>query len=169
MDIDFVRIDQPLVNQPEDQRRKLNRETLRVDRVADRALTNPFAHPPLGIPAIEDARECAAEGCDVYLMWPDTIPNVREIIADMTARAAKFGRTLKFGYRVHVVVRETEDEARAYADRLLSKLDDDIGRQIREKSLDARNFGVQRQQALRGAADGDGRVMRRARRQSAAA
>ena len=34
----------------------------------------------------EDARECAAEGCDVYLMWPDTMPNVREIIADMTAR-----------------------------------------------------------------------------------
>jgi alkanesulfonate monooxygenase len=106
----------------------------------------------------EDARECAAEGCDVYLMWPDTMPNVREIIAEMTARAAKFGRKLKFGYRVHVVVRETEDEARAYADRLLSKLDDDIGRQIREKSLDAQNFGVQRQQALRGAADGDGFV-----------
>ncbi len=106
----------------------------------------------------DEARECAAEGCDVYLMWPDTMPNVRDLIADMTARAARYGRTLKFGYRVHVIVRDTEDEARAYADRLLSKLDDDIGRQIREKSLDAQNFGVQRQQALRGAADGDGFV-----------
>ena len=105
-----------------------------------------------------DARDCAAEGADVYLMWPDTMPNVRDIIADMKARAAKFDRTLKFGYRVHVIVRETEDEAQAWADRLVSKLDDDIGRAIREKSLDAQNFGVQRQQALRGAADGDGFV-----------
>jgi len=106
----------------------------------------------------EDARECAAQGADVYLMWPDTMPNVRAIIADMTTRAARHGRTLKFGYRVHVVVRETEDEARAYADRLLSKLDDATGRAIREQSLDAKNYGVQRQAELRGAAGGDGFV-----------
>ena len=106
----------------------------------------------------EDARECAAEGCDVYLMWPDTMPNVREIIADMTARAARFGRKLKFGYRAHVIVRDTEEEARAYADRLLSKLDDEVGRTIREKSLDAKTAGVQRQAELRNAAGGDGFV-----------
>ncbi len=105
-----------------------------------------------------EARECAAEGCDVYLMWPDTMDKVRETVADMTARAARYGRTLKFGYRAHVIVRETEEEARAYADRLLSKLDDEAGRAIREKSLDAKNFGVQRQAELRGAAGGDGFV-----------
>jgi alkanesulfonate monooxygenase len=91
-------------------------------------------------------------------MWPDTMDKVRENIADLKARAANYGRTLKFGYRVHVIVRETEDEARHYADRLLSKLDDEAGRAIREKSLDAKNYGVQRQQELRGAADGDGFV-----------
>ena len=105
-----------------------------------------------------EARECAAEEADVYLMWPDTMDKVRETVSDMKQRAARFGRELKFGYRVHVIVRETEDEARAYADRLLSKLDDETGRAIREKSLDARNFGVQRQQELRTAADGDGFV-----------
>jgi len=105
-----------------------------------------------------EARECAAEVADVYLMWPDTMDKVRETVTDMKARAAAKGRTLKFGYRAHVIVRETEDEARAYADRLLSKLDDEAGRAIREKSLDAKNFGVQRQQELRGAADGDGFV-----------
>ena len=105
-----------------------------------------------------DARECAAEGCDVYLMWPDTMDKVRDNIVDMTARAARFGRKLKFGYRVHVVVRDTEEEARAYADRLLSKLDDEAGRAIREKSLDAQTVGVQRQAELRGAAGGDGFV-----------
>jgi len=83
---------------------------------------------------------------------------VRETVADLKQRAAAHGRTLKFGYRAHVIVRETEDEARAYADRLLSKLDDEMGRAIREKSLDAKNYGVQRQQELRTAADGDGFV-----------
>ena len=106
----------------------------------------------------DEARECAAEGCDVYLMWPDTMANVREIIADMKLRAARHGRTLRFGYRAHVIVRDTEDEARAYADRLLSKLDDEVGRAIREKSLDAQNYGVQRQGELRRAAGGDGFV-----------
>ena len=105
-----------------------------------------------------EARECAAEAADVYLMWPDTMDKVRETVTDMKARAAAKGRTLKFGYRAHVIVRETEDEARTYADRLLSKLDDEAGRAIREQSLDAKNYGVQRQQELRGAAGGDGFV-----------
>ena len=45
-----------------------------------------------------------------------------------------------------------------YADKLLSKLDEQAGQAIREKSLDAKNYGVQRQQELRSAADGDGFV-----------
>jgi alkanesulfonate monooxygenase len=115
--------------------------------------------PPLYFGGLSPvAREAAAEACDVYLMWPDTMDKVRENIADLRARAAKHGRTLKFGYRAHVIVRDTESEARAYADRLVSKLDDEKGRAIREKSLDAKNFGVQRQAELRGAADGDGFV-----------
>jgi alkanesulfonate monooxygenase len=104
------------------------------------------------------ARDVAAEAADVYLMWPDTMDNVKAVVADMTERAAAKGRTLKFGYRAHVIVRDTEDEARAYADRLLSKLDAHTGDAIRNKSLDAQNFGVQRQAELRRAADGDGFV-----------
>lgn len=106
----------------------------------------------------DEARECAARDADVYLMWPDTLPNVRALIADMTARAARHGRTLRYGYRVHVIVRETEEAARAAADRLLSRLDDATGQAIREKSLDAANYGVQRQAELRSAAGGDGFV-----------
>ncbi len=105
-----------------------------------------------------EAREAAAIGCDVYLMWPDTMPKVRETIADLKQRAANHGRSLRFGYRVHVIVRETESEARAYADRLLSKLDAATGDAIRNQSLDAQNYGVQRQAELRGAADGEGFV-----------
>lgn len=104
----------------------------------------------------EDAREAAAEGCDVYLMWPDKMAAVKEIISDMTARATRRGRKLKFGYRVHVVVRETEAEARAAADRLLSHLDDETGAAIRAKSLDSTSEGVRRQAELRAAASDDG-------------
>jgi alkanesulfonate monooxygenase len=103
----------------------------------------------------EAAREAAAEGCDVYLMWPDTLPAVREIIADMRARAEKKGRALRFGYRVHVVVRETEEAARAAADRLLSRLDDATGAAIRSQSLDSQSAGVRRQAELREAAGGE--------------
>ena len=72
-----------------------------------------------------DARECAAAGADVFLMWPDVTATMLEVKADMDARAAAKGRSLRYGWRSHVIVRETEDEARAAARRLLSKLDDD--------------------------------------------
>jgi alkanesulfonate monooxygenase len=101
----------------------------------------------------EAARDAAATNADVYLMWPDTIDAVRAIVADLRSRAAKHGRTLKFGYRVHVVVRESEAEARAAADRLLSKLDDAEGRAIRELSLDSQSAGVRRQAELREGSD----------------
>lgn len=104
----------------------------------------------------EEARDVAARMADVYLMWPDTYENVREIIADMTARAASYGRTLRFGYRVHVVVRETEAEARAAAAYLVAELDDEIGRAIRQKSLDSGSVGVARQSELREGADFEG-------------
>jgi len=106
--------------------------------------------PPLYFGGLsEAAREAAAQGCDVYLMWPDTMEGVRAIVADLRARAERHRRTLRFGYRVHVVVRETEAEARAAADRLLSKLDDDTGAAIRARSLDSQSAGVRRQAELR--------------------
>ena len=103
-----------------------------------------------------DAREAAAKGCDVFLMWPDKQETVAAIIADMTARAAAHGRTLKFGYRAHVIVRDSEAEARTAADRLLSKLDDAEGAAIRAKSLDSTSTGVAAQAALRENAADDG-------------
>ena len=115
--------------------------------------------PPLYFGGLSpDARDAAAKGCDVYLMWPDTMPVVKEIISDMTARAAAYGRKLKFGYRAHVIVRDTEAEARDYASRLLSKLDDAEGAAIRAKSLDSTSVGVQRQAALRASAGDEGYV-----------
>jgi alkanesulfonate monooxygenase len=107
----------------------------------------------------DDARECAAAGADVYLMWPDTEPELARTITDLRARAARHGRALEFGYRVHVVVRETERAAREAADRLVSRLDRDVGDAIRARSLDSTSVGVRRQAELRDlGTDDDGYV-----------
>lgn len=104
------------------------------------------------------AKETAAAAADVFLTWPDTVASVGETIADMQQRAVNHGRELKYGLRAHVIVRETEDEARAAAERLISKLDPDTGEAIRQKSLDTASVGVARQSALRDAAADDGFV-----------
>jgi len=122
---------------------------------APRIATGP--RPPFYFGGLSpDARDVAAAMADVYLMWPDTFDAVREIIADMRERAAGYDRTLRFGYRVHVIVRKTEDEAREHAAYLVAALDDEVGRAIRNKSLDATSIGVARQGELRDNADDDG-------------
>ena len=106
----------------------------------------------------DEARDVAAAGADVYLMWPDTEDVIAETIADLQQRASTYGRTLKFGYRVHVVVRETEDEARSAAAHLISAVDAATGDAIRSRSLDSTSVGVRRQTELRESAGNDGFV-----------
>ncbi len=79
------------------------------------------------------------------LMWPDTEEGLRDTMADIAGRAAAVGRVLGDGLRIHVVVRETEEEAGAAATRLLSKLDVDHGEEITHRAQDSRSAGVRRQ------------------------
>jgi alkanesulfonate monooxygenase len=104
----------------------------------------------------EPARRVAAEHADVFLTWPDTEGAVAELVADMTARAATHGRTLRFGFRSHVIVRDTESAAREAAAHLLAALDAEQGERIRARSLDSSSSGVRRQAELREGADDDG-------------
>jgi len=104
----------------------------------------------------EPAKDVAARAADVFLTWPDTVGAVAQTVAEMQDRAASHDRSLKVGLRCHVIVRETESEARAAADRLISRLDPELGAAIRGKSLDAASVGVQRQAALREGADESG-------------
>ena len=104
----------------------------------------------------EPARAVAAEHADCYLMWVEGVASIAELVDDLRARAATHGRTLAFGLRTHVVVRPTETEARRAAAELVSELDPEIGRRLRESSHDHQSVGVQRQDALRAAAGGDG-------------
>jgi len=128
----------------------------------DLTLDPPRVRPPSGCPPFyfgglsEPAREVAAQAADVFLMWPDTLPGVKSVIADMRSRAASYGRELRFGYRAHVIVRSTEAEARAAAGRLLSRLDAETGEQIRRRSLDTTSVGNTRQRELRETASEEG-------------
>lgn len=52
-------------------------------------------------------------------------------IADVREKASRHGRSVRFGVRLHVIVRETEKEAWEEADRLISHVtDDDIARAL---------------------------------------
>jgi alkanesulfonate monooxygenase len=115
--------------------------------------------PPFYFGGLSDAaRDVAAQAADVFLMWPDTMPAVEAIIADMRSRAARYGRELKFGYRVHVIVRASEAEARAAAQRLVSRLDDETGQRLRNLSLHPTSTGQLRQGEMREEADDEGFV-----------
>jgi len=82
-------------------------------------------HPPVYFGgSSEAAHELAAEQVETYLTWGEPPAEVAKKVADVRARAARHGRTLRFGIRLHVVVRETEDEAWHAAEDLISRLDD---------------------------------------------
>jgi alkanesulfonate monooxygenase len=104
----------------------------------------------------EGARDVCAKYCDVFLMWPETEDLLHETMKDMSARAASYGRTLDFGLRVHVIVRETEAEAKAYSRLLMSKFDEKEGLRIKNRSQDSKSLGVLRQNELRESADQEG-------------
>ncbi|AJC21957.1 FMNH2-dependent alkanesulfonate monooxygenase [Pandoraea pulmonicola] len=108
-------------------------------------------HPPLYFGgSSEVARDIAAEQLDVYLTWGEPLADVAEKIADVRARAAKLGRTLRFGLRLHVIVRETEDEAWRAADALISKLDDETIARVQAQFAKMDSEGQRRMAALHG-------------------
>lgn len=98
---------------------------------------------------------CAAH-CDVYLMWPEKEEDLAQRMRTVHARAQHYGRVIDYGLRVHMIVRDTEAEAREYARELVSRLDDEEGRKIRERALDAKNFGVSIQAHNREQSDAEG-------------
>jgi len=99
--------------------------------------------------------DLCAEHCDVYLMWPDTEEKIMSLMSNMKTKALGYNRTVQFGLRVHVIVRESENEARDYASKLISNLDLDFGEDIRNRAQDSKSLGVSIQSELRSKADKD--------------
>lgn len=97
-----------------------------------------------------------AEHCDVYLLWPETKEVLQNQMRIMSEKTAEFGRTVDFGLRVHVIVRDTEDEAKDWAQHLVSELDEEKGSEIRNRAQDAKSLGVSLQSSLRDRSDQEG-------------
>lgn len=106
----------------------------------------------------DPAKDLAAREADVYLMWPETENQLADTIQDVARRAEAYGRTIDFGLRIHLVVRETEAEARAWCRRLTSRLDRDAGLALRARGQDSVSYGVWRQDELRKNATPDGYI-----------
>ncbi|MGB2574429.1 MAG: LLM class flavin-dependent oxidoreductase, partial [Henriciella sp.] len=104
------------------------------------------------------ALDLCGEHCDVYLMWPETKSDLADRMRAVNAAAEKYGRVLDYGLRVHVIVRDTETEAREYADHLVSRLDDEYGKLIRDRAHDSISLGVAHQAKARELADKYGYV-----------
>ncbi len=100
-----------------------------------------------------DAMELCGAQCDVYLMWPETKDMLEQRMKDVHARAESHNRTLDYGLRVHMIVRDTEAEAKEYAEYIASKLDDEYGKLIRDRAHDSISLGVAHQAKARELAD----------------
>jgi len=104
------------------------------------------------------ALELCGQHCDVYLMWPEKMAELEGRMKAVNDVATRYNRTLDYGLRVHMIVRDTEAEAREYAEYIVSKLDDEQGRAIRERALDSTSLGVSHQAKNRELAADDGFV-----------
>ncbi len=109
-------------------------------------------YPPLYIGGSSaPGHELAATQCDVYLTWGEPPANVAEKIADVRRRAAAAGRTVRFGIRLHVIVRETEAAAWDAANALIQHLSDDVIEQAQKKlQQESDSEGQRRMVALHG-------------------
>ena len=104
------------------------------------------------------ALELCGQHCDVYLMWPEPEENLIQRMKDVNEVSERYDRTLDYGLRVHMIVRDSEAEARDYADYIVSKLDDEFGKLIRDRAHDSISLGVAHQAKARELADKFGYV-----------
>ncbi|MFI6807906.1 LLM class flavin-dependent oxidoreductase [Streptomyces luteogriseus] len=96
------------------------------------------------------AGEVAARHADVYLTWGEPPAQVAEKIARLRSLAAAQGRTLRFGIRLHVITRDTAEQAWAEADRLLDGFDPETVASVQAGLARSESEGQQRMLALHG-------------------
>lgn len=94
--------------------------------------------------------EVAAHTIDKYLTWGEPPLAVAEKVAKVRARAEAAGRTVTFGIRLHVIVRDTNEEAWAAAESLISKLDDETIAKAQKALARQDSVGQIRMRALHG-------------------
>ncbi|MFJ9714409.1 LLM class flavin-dependent oxidoreductase [Streptomyces sp. NPDC101213] len=96
------------------------------------------------------AGQVTARHADVYLTWGEPPGQVAEKIAWIRKLAAREGRSVRFGIRLHVITRDTSEQAWAEAERLLAGFDAETVRQVQAGLARSESEGQQRMLALHG-------------------
>ncbi len=96
------------------------------------------------------AERVAAAHADVYLTWGETPSQVAERIERLRGRAEEAGRHLRFGIRLHVISRESAEEAWAVTDRMLAAMSGEVIALAQSQFNSAESVGQQRMAALHG-------------------
>lgn len=96
------------------------------------------------------AQDLAAEQVELYLTWGEPPAQVKEKIEEVRAKAAAKGRQVRFGIRLHVIVRETTEEAWHAADRLIAHLDEETIANAQQAFARFDSVGQRRMAALHG-------------------
>ncbi|WP_413733886.1 FMNH2-dependent alkanesulfonate monooxygenase [Sodalis sp. RH21] len=105
--------------------------------------------PPLYFGGSSDAaQDLAAEQVELYLTWGEPPAQVAEKIAQVREKAAALGRKIRFGIRLHVIVRETTEEAWRAANRLIAHVDDETIAQAQASFARFDSVGQSRMAAL---------------------
>jgi alkanesulfonate monooxygenase len=108
-------------------------------------------HPPLYFGGSSEAgQDVAAKHVDVYLTWGEPLADVAEKLDRARQRAASLGRQLSFGIRLHVIVRETEQQAWQAAEALIHHVDDEAIETARSAFARFDSVGQQRMTLLHG-------------------
>jgi alkanesulfonate monooxygenase len=132
-----------------------NGEYYRVEGARD--LFRPFQpHIPLYFGGSSAAAlRVAARHIDLYLTWGEPPPQVAEKIAQARELAAEEGRELRFGIRMHVIVRDSNEEARRDAEKLIAHVTPEVAARGQEALAKHDSDGQRRMLALQaGGRDG---------------
>jgi len=92
----------------------------------------------------------AARRTDVYLTWGEAPAAVDKKLRWMDGLAREAGRTLRYGIRLHVISRDTADEAWRQADRLIEGVDEAMVRKVQENLARSESEGLRRMRELHG-------------------
>jgi alkanesulfonate monooxygenase len=107
-------------------------------------------HPPIWFGGSSDAGiAVAAKHADVYLSGGEPADLLAEKIIRVKERALAEGRKIRFGLRIHFIVRETEENAWAAADDLISRVTDEQVAAAQNEFLNvSQSVGQKRMSAL---------------------
>ena len=106
-------------------------EFFRLEQAHSQVRTRQKPHIPLYFGgASEAALETGARYADVYALWGEPLDAIRRQIAEIRARAARYGREIRFSLSVRPILGDTEGEAWERARGILERVRGSVGEAV---------------------------------------